>query len=84
MSFDLVLGLLAGTLTTISFLPQVIKAFKTKHTRDLSFPTFLLLVLGIVLWIIYGILIRQIPIVLSNAAAFILVLSILIMKIKYG
>lgn len=84
MSFNFVLGLVAGTLTTIAFLPQVIKAFKTKHTKDLSFPTFLLLALGIVLWLIYGILIRQIPIILANTAALILIGFILAMKIKYG
>ena len=84
LKVSFIIGLIAGTLTTIAFLPQVIKVFKTKHTKDLSFPTFLLLALGIVLWLIYGILIRQIPIILANTAALILIGLILVMKIKYG
>lgn len=79
-----IVGLLAAALTTISFLPQVIQAFRTKHTKDISFATFLFLSIGIVLWLIYGILIGELPIILANSVTLILSLSILIMKIKYG
>ncbi|MFH1640946.1 MAG: SemiSWEET transporter [Candidatus Omnitrophota bacterium] len=81
---DLLIGLAAGILCTVSFLPQVIKAFKTKQTKDLSFATYSIFSLGIALWIIYGILIKQIPIVLTNVMVLILALLILIMKAKYG
>jgi len=84
LRIDFIIGLIAGILCTISFLPQVIKAFKTRHTRDLSLATFLIFSLGVFLWLIYGILIKQIPIILANAAIFVLTLLILTMKIKYG
>ena len=84
LRIDFIIGLIAGILCTISLLPQVIKAFKTRHTRDLSLATFLIFSLGVFLWLIYGILIKQIPIILANAAIFVLTLLILTMKIKYG
>lgn len=83
LKLDFFIGLLAGILCTISFLPQVIRAFKTKHTKDLSFATFSIFSIGIVLWIIYGILTKQAPIVLPNVAILVLALSLLIMKAKY-
>jgi MtN3 and saliva related transmembrane protein len=80
---DFIIGLIAGILCTISFLPQVIRAFKTKQTKDLSFATYIIFSIGIVLWIIYGILTKQAPIILPNIAILLLALSILIMKVKY-
>ena len=79
----LAIGLLAGILCTVSFLPQVIKVFKTKKTEDLSLVTFSLLSVGVFFWLVYGILIGALPIILANATTLILVLPILIMKIKY-
>jgi MtN3 and saliva related transmembrane protein len=81
---DFIIGLLAGILCTISFLPQVIKIFKTKQAGDLSLATFLILSLGVFLWLIYGFLIKQIPIILANGSILVLALLILAMKIKYG
>ena len=80
---SLVIGLCAGALCTLSFLPQVIKIYKTKRTGDLSLVTFFTLSLGVFLWLIYGILIKEMPIVLTNAAIFILSCLIVAMKIKY-
>lgn len=79
-----VIGMLAGTLCAISLLPQVIKIFRTKHARDLSLTTFCILSLGVFLWLIYGILINEIPVISTNAVILILCLSIVAMKIKYG
>jgi MtN3 and saliva related transmembrane protein len=81
---DFIIGLLAGLLCTVSFLPQVIKAFKTRRTKDLSLATFSILSAGLFLWIIYGILINQIPIILTNVMILVLSLLILGMKLKYG
>jgi len=80
---SLVIGLCAGILCMISFLPQIIKIVKTKKAGDLSLVTFSLLSLGILLWLIYGILINSLPIILSNTVIFILSLLIVAMKIKY-
>jgi MtN3 and saliva related transmembrane protein len=60
------LGLAAATCTTIAFLPQVIKNWRTKSAGDLSFGTFGLFTFGVVLWLIYGGLIQNLPIILSN------------------
>jgi MtN3 and saliva related transmembrane protein len=84
MKIAFIIGMLAAILSTISFLPQVLQAFKTKHTKDISLYTFLILSVGILLWLIYGIMIREIPVILANSATLILSLAILIMKIKYG
>jgi MtN3 and saliva related transmembrane protein len=79
-----VIGILAAILTTISFLPQLVRVFRTKHTKDLSLITFSLFSLGVGLWLIYGILIKELPVILANGVTFFIALSILIMKIKHG
>ena len=81
---DFIIGLLAGLLCTVSFLPQVIKAFKSRRTKDLSLATFSILSAGLFLWIIYGILISEIPIILTNVMILVLSLLILGLKLKYG
>lgn len=84
MESSTLLGLLAGTLTTASFLPQVVKTWKTRHTKDISLYMFLLLVLGICLWVAYGLIKNDIPVVIANVISLALVSTILILKIKHG
>ena len=60
------LGLLAATCTTIAFIPQVIKNWRTRSAGDLSFGTFGLFTVGVVVWLIYGVLIGNLPIIVSN------------------
>ena len=78
-----IIGLLAGTLTTISFWPQVIKTWKTKSTKDISLGMFLTFCTGVLLWIIYGILVKDIPVVIANVATLCLASTILWFKLKY-
>jgi MtN3 and saliva related transmembrane protein len=77
------LGLIAGTLTTISFVPQVIKIWKSKHARDISLGMFAIFSSGVLLWLFYGIQIGALPVILSNAITLGLSLTILVFKIKY-
>lgn len=84
INYIAIIGLVAGACTTISFLPQVIKTIKTKETKDISLPMYILLATGIFLWIIYGILIGSLPVLLANAISFVLATIILVLKIKYG
>ena len=77
-------GLLAGVLTTISFLPQAMKTWKTKSTEDISLSMFVCFCTGVVLWVIYGLFTQNIPVFLANFATFILAFPILICKLKYG
>jgi len=78
-----IIGLLAATLTTISFLPQVIKTWKTKSTKDISLGMFLMFATGVLLWLIYGTLIKDIPLIVANAVTLCLTSTILWFKLKY-
>ena len=84
MNTNLIIGLVAASLTTFTFLPQSIRAIKTKHTKDLSLPTLIMLEIGIVIWIIYGFLISDIPLLAANTISFIFMTVTLRLKLKYG
>lgn len=79
-----ILGLLAGALTTVSFIPQVLQVLKSKNTKGISLPMYIIFVSGVLLWLIYGLLIQEPPVYIANAITFVLSLTILMMKIKYG
>jgi len=79
-----ILGLLAGTLTTISFVPQVMKTWKFKETKDISLLMYIIFFTGILLWFSYGLLINNVPIIIANGASLVLVSIVLILKIRYG
>jgi MtN3 and saliva related transmembrane protein len=76
-------GYIAGTLTTISFVPQVARAWKLKETRDLSLAMLLFFAAGVLLWTLYGVWTGSLPIIAANIVTFILILVLLGMKIKY-
>ncbi|MGB8693271.1 MAG: SemiSWEET transporter [Steroidobacteraceae bacterium] len=77
------IGLLAGTLTTFAFVPQVVKIWKTKHARDLSLGMFAIFSSGVLLWLWYGIEIGATPVIVANAVTLGLSLTILFFKIRY-
>jgi MtN3 and saliva related transmembrane protein len=77
------IGLAAATLTTVAFVPQVVRAWRTRSTRDISLPMFLVLAAGIVLWLIYGAMLRDLPLILANLVTLVLVLMILFFKLRY-
>lgn len=83
MDYITTLGLAAGALTTVSFLPQVIKSWKTKVTEDLSLGTFVLQGIAVTLWMIYGITIKELPLILWNFVTVCLVFTMIIFKLKY-
>lgn len=62
-----IIGMLAGILTTVAFLPQVYRTWKLKSAKDLSLGMFLVFVTGIILWLIYGIIINNMPIIIANS-----------------
>jgi MtN3 and saliva related transmembrane protein len=78
-----ILGLVAGTLTTLSFLPQLLKAWKSRSTHDISIGMFLLLAVGIMLWIVYGIVTADVPVVVANMVTLVFVSLILALKLRY-
>ncbi len=77
------LGLVAGLLTSIASLPQVIKTWRSRHARDLSIWQPLLLSLGVALWLIYGILISDMPLILANITPLVCNLMLTVMKIRF-
>ncbi len=83
MDTIIIVGYLAGALTTISFVPQVIRTWKIKETKDFSLAMLLLFAAGMLLWTAYGIWISSFPIIAANTVTFGLVLLLLWMKIKY-
>ncbi len=78
-----ILGFIAGTLTTLSFVPQVHKAWRTRRCEDLSYGMLLTFGLGVVSWLVYGLLLRAAPIIVANAVTLTLIVVLLIMKSRY-
>ncbi|HKB83924.1 MAG TPA: SemiSWEET transporter [Burkholderiales bacterium] len=77
------IGLIAGLLTTTAFIPQVWKIYRTKSGEDISARMISLFTAGLVLWLIYGILLRSLPLILSNTVTLALSLAIVALKIRY-
>jgi MtN3 and saliva related transmembrane protein len=77
-----IIGLIAAFCTTFAFVPQVMKVWKTKQTKDLSLRMYSIMFLGILLWLIYGILIDSLSIILANVVTATLVGTILVYIIK--
>lgn len=78
-----ILGYIAGTLVVISLLPQFIKSWTTKSTRDISLWRYIIYVVGLVLWVTYALLINNMPVLTMNLIGLILAVGILYLKIRY-
>jgi MtN3 and saliva related transmembrane protein len=83
MTFIDILGYVAGTISTLVFLPQVIKTWKTKSTKDISLLMFLFATSSVILWLVYGILINNGSIIYTNSAILVLSSIMLYLKLKY-
>lgn len=83
MEFVTIIGLAAGFCTTAAFLPQAIKTWKSKSAKDLSLGMYLIFCTGVMLWLTYGILINDLPIILTNVVTLTLALSILYFKLTF-
>jgi len=78
-----ILGLIAGALTSIAALPQLLKVLKTKNTKDLSAMMLVILISGLSLWVWYGFINDELPIILSNAFAVLLNMVLLFCKLTF-
>ena len=83
MNTTTILGFFAGFLTTVSFLPQVVKTWKSRSTSDLSLEMLYIFSVGVMCWLIYGFLLQESPMIFWNSVTLILVLVILILKLKF-
>ncbi len=84
MDITTIVGLLAATCTTVSFVPQVVQILKTKNTQGISLGMYVLFTFGIACWLVYGFYLNELPIIIANSITLILAATILIFKIKHG
>jgi len=84
MSSTEAIGFLAAFLTTVSFIPQVIQVWRSKHTKDISLGMYGIFVVGVLMWLAYGVLLNSWPMILANCITLALAGSVLAMKLKYG
>ena len=79
-----IVGYVAAVLTTISFIPQVLQVWRSKHTKDISLGMYSIFTIGVAFWLIYGILLGSWPIIIANSITILLAGFVLGMKLKYG
>ncbi|HVO78159.1 MAG TPA: SemiSWEET transporter [Methanomassiliicoccales archaeon] len=80
----MILGVIAGFLTTVGFVPQLLRGLQTKHMEDVSLLMPVILGAGMLLWLFYGLTLDNIPIVVWNGIAFALNIGIIALKLKYS
>ena len=78
------IGLIAALCTTASFLPQVITTLRSKQTKDISLLMYAILTTGIFFWLVYGVLLKDFPLILANVISFSLAVCVLVLKIRHG
>ena len=83
MDYVMIIGLVAAALTVVAFLPQLMKVWKTRSTRDISLGMFSIFCVAVFLWFAYGILTSDPPVTIANLLVFVQALVILAFKVKY-
>lgn len=78
------IGLVAGALTTIAFIPQLLKIYASKSGKDVSARMFVIFSIGVALWLAYGILIGSLPVIIANSVTLALSLAIMGLKVRYA
>jgi MtN3 and saliva related transmembrane protein len=79
-----ILGYLAATLTTASFVPQVWRTFRTHDVRGISLRMYSIFTVGIAVWLAYGILLGETPMIIANAVSLVLACAVLVMRMRYA
>ncbi len=78
------IGSIAATLTTVSFIPQVLKVWRTRHTHDISLGMYTFFTCGVAFWLVYGLMLGSWPIIIANIITLLLAGAVLIMKLRFG
>ena len=78
-----VIGYIAGFCTTISFVPQVLRAWRTRHTDDLAWGWLIAFGFGVTFWLIYGLVLTDWPMILANSVTLSLCLALMLMKLRF-
>jgi len=79
-----VLGMTAGSISAITFLPQVIKTWKSRSAEDISMLTFTFATISVIMWLVYGIILKDIPIIYTNSLVLVCSVIMLYFKIRFG
>jgi MtN3 and saliva related transmembrane protein len=82
-AFASTIGFIAATLTTIAFVPQVIKVWRSRSARDVSLGMYVLFTTGVAVWLLYGFLISSWPVILANAITLVLAIAVIVMKLRF-
>ena len=77
-----VIGSAAGTLTTVAFIPQVVRAWRTGSVEDLSLWMLLAFTTGVGLWTVYGVVTDAVPLIITNGLTFVLAMTLLVLKLR--
>lgn len=77
-------GLGAAFCTTVAYVPQVVRIWRTRSTQDISLGMFSVMTLGIILWLIYGFAIGSLPIIVANCATLVLTVTVIVLKLRHG
>ncbi len=83
MDIQDLIGYVAATLTTVSFVPQALKTFRTRDVSGISLGMYSLFATGVALWLVYGVMLGEAPIYVANAITLALALAVLVMKLRY-
>ena len=84
MDFKELIGFVAATLTTVSFVPQAWKTFRSRDVSGISLVMYSLFTAGVALWLVYGLVVDSLPITIANVITLALAMAVLVMKLRYG
>ena len=79
-----VIGAVAAFLTTVAFVPQVIKIWRSRSAKDISLPMYVVFTIGVAMWLVYGLLLGAMPIIIANCVTLPLAISVVVMKLRWG
>ena len=78
-----IIGMVAGTISSVTFLPQVVKTWQSKSAKDISLWMFLLVTLSVIMWLIYGFFLHSVPIIYTNSMVLLMSLIMLYFKWRF-
>lgn len=79
-----IFGIIAAFLTTSAYVPQALKVFREKETKNISLVMYVMMTLGLFCWFIYGLLLNSLSLIVANAITFLLAAAILVLKLRHG
>ena len=78
------IGSVAAFLTTVAFVPQVVKIWRSRSAKDISLPMYIVFTIGVAMWLVYGLLLGATPIIIANCVTLPLAISVVVMKLRWG